>query len=80
LKGLLERADALFPGARLLESRICVPAEPPARRPEEEGLGPQEVAGWPLWEEHTRLCRVLARLPLGSGADGSLRAILRDQS
>jgi len=80
LKGLLERSEALFPGARLFESRICVPSEPPSRRPEEEGLGPQEVAGWPLWEEHTRLCRVLARLPLESGADGSLRAILRDQS
>lgn len=57
---MLERAHERWHGLVLEGPRICAAetAPPGAHEPEQDG--PLQSSGWPAWEEHTRICRLLA--------------------
>ncbi len=62
MRQLTQKLWAWWPAAKVLAPRTCRPGDPPTLEQvsaEPDGL---EVGGWPEWEEHTRLCRVLAEL------------------
>jgi hypothetical protein len=61
IRGLAERLSDLWPAARVEGSRSCLPPETP-QNPQGNDGEQLEVAGWPDWEEHTRVCRFLAGL------------------
>jgi len=64
LRGLVESLGERWPAARVLGRRVCQPGDRPVLREGEADTGALEATGWPAWEEHTRLCRLLF---LGAG-------------
>lgn len=59
LRGLVEGLGQRWPTARVLGRRVCQPGDRPARGEDvPDGLALQS-SGWPVWEEHSRLCRLL---------------------
>ena len=62
-RGFIERLALWFPQARLLGPRICRPTDPPLSPEDTELLPELDIDAWPTWEEHTRLCRLLMKIP-----------------
>ena len=62
-RGLTDGLPELIRGSRVEGTRLCSPGEAPTIPAGYDGSEPIEVSGWPTWEEHTRMCRLLAGLP-----------------
>lgn len=62
LRGFTERLGEWWPELTAVEGRVCQPGDAPSPSPTGERPDVVEITGWPLWEEHTRLCRLLAGL------------------
>ena len=61
-KALVERLSELLVKCRIAGDRSCAPGSAPPMPEGHDGSSPIEASGWPLWEEHSRLARVLAGL------------------
>jgi hypothetical protein len=58
-RGLVDNISQWFPSIQRFGSRVCRPSEGPQPTPDQPVLPRLEVNAWPMWEEHTRLCRLL---------------------
>ena len=58
-RGLVENIQQWFPNAQRFGSRVCRPTENPHPTPDQPLRPKLEVNAWPMWEEYTRLCRLL---------------------
>lgn len=54
LKEFIDVLETSFPGIHIEARRNCV-------APSTGGDNARSTSGWPLWEEHTRMCRIHAR-------------------
>jgi len=61
-KGLVEGIPDLIRGCSVKGARSCAPGEAPPIPDGYDGSRPIEASGWALWEEHSRMCRMLAGL------------------
>ena len=58
-RGLNENIGQWFPDIQKYGSRVCRPTEEPQSSPDQSSRPRLEVNAWPMWEEYTRLCRLL---------------------
>ncbi|MFT5679306.1 MAG: hypothetical protein ACI8RZ_000210 [Myxococcota bacterium] len=58
-RGLVDNIGQWFPGIQGFGSRVCRPTGNPHPSPDQPLRPRLEVNAWPMWEEHTRLCRLL---------------------
>ena len=56
MRGFLENITEWYPEAKQVGARVCRSLLPPASGQR----GPLEMTGWDAWEEHSRLCRLMA--------------------
>lgn len=63
VQGLLDHVDNWLPEAVVQGERTVAPGSAPTMPEGHDGAAPIEASAWPLWEEHSRLCRLLAGLP-----------------
>jgi len=61
-QGLTKQIPDWIRSCELQSERVCSPGEAPTIPDGYDGSAPIEASGWPLWEEHTRLCRLLGGL------------------
>jgi hypothetical protein len=62
-RGFLDQLGLWYPGVRKLGPRVSRPEDPPDPDPDQPLLQKLAVDGWSDWEEHTRLCRLMVKVP-----------------
>ncbi len=68
LRGLCEAAGLWWPAPEVLP-RWSARAREPTRATEPDASDVVVSTGWAAWEEYTRICRALARLPMLVGEE-----------
>ena len=58
-RGLSAHIGEWFPAIQKFGSRVCRPTGEPHPSPDQSPRPRLEVNAWPMWEEYTRLCRLL---------------------